>query len=263
LAPDTARDLDLLVEAAQDGGRIAIEYFRREVEVWDKGAALGPVSAADMAVNAMLERRLRAARPGYGWLSEETEDTPARLEHARIFIVDPIDGTRAFIKGEPGWGVALAVVEHGHPVAAVMHMPARNETFAARRGAGATLDGVAIRVSGRRRLAGATCLGPRSLLRPEHWPGGSPALATHFRSSLIWRLCLVAAGRFDMAITLNTAWEWDLAAGCLIATEGGATITDRDGVPLSFNGPTARAPGVIAASPALHAALMARRAEPA
>ncbi|MHA1530213.1 MAG: 3'(2'),5'-bisphosphate nucleotidase CysQ [Alphaproteobacteria bacterium] len=255
---ERADDLALLTGAAEAAGAIALGHFRGDFETWDKPGE-GPVTEADLAIDRMLRAELGAARPDYGWLSEESEGQPDRAGRERVFIVDPIDGTRAFIAGEPGWGPALAVAEQGRVVAAVMHLPARGETFAAALGQGATLGGASIRASGRTVLEGATALAARAQLKDELWPGGTPPVERHFRPSLAWRLCLVGQGRFDIMVTLRPAYEWDIAAGSLIATEAGAVVTDGNGAALAFNRHPARAPGVIAAPEALHRALMARR----
>jgi myo-inositol-1(or 4)-monophosphatase len=250
--------MSLLVQAAEAAGRIAMAHFKTGVETWDKPGE-GPVTAADIAIDRMLHAEFGAARPDYGWLSEESESAHDRDERARVFIADPIDGTRAFIAGQEGWGPALAVAEQGRVVAAVMHLPARSETFAACLGGGATLDGHPIRASARTELTGAKALAASSQLRSEMWPGGPPAVERHFRPSLAWRLCLVGQGRFDAMITLRDAYEWDIAAGSLIATEAGALVTDATGAELGFNRHPARAPGVIAAPGAIHSALMSLR----
>jgi myo-inositol-1(or 4)-monophosphatase len=258
LAPERADDLALLVAAAEAAGPIAMGHFRGDFEIWDKPGE-GPVTEADLAIDRMLHAELSAARPDYGWLSEESEGQHDRDRRERVFIVDPIDGTRAFIAGELGWGVALAVAERGRVVAGAMHLPARGETFAAALGQGATLNGAPIRASGRAMLEGAAALVTASQLKDELWPGGAPPVKRHFRPSLAWRLCLVGQGRFDIMVTLRAAYEWDIAAGSLIATEAGAVVTDGEGAALAFNRHPARAPGVIAAPEALHRALMARR----
>jgi myo-inositol-1(or 4)-monophosphatase len=252
-------DLPLLTDAARRAGDLIMGYFRRGPKRWDKPGEAGPVTEADLAADADLAERLRAARPDYGWLSEETPDDQSRLAHRRVFVVDPIDGTRAFIAGEEGWCVALAVVEDGAPVAAVAWFPARGERYAAARGAGATRDGARIAPSACASADGALMLTGAQQLAERHWPGGAPAVRREFRPSLVHRLCLAADGGADAALTLSDAWEWDIAAGALIAAEAGCAVTNGYGAPLRFNGPTARLPGVIAAGPALHAALMARR----
>ncbi len=259
MAPDPADDLALLVDAAQAAGPLAMARFKTDVETWEKPGE-GPVSEADLAVDDMLRKKLRGARPGYGWLSEESAEAEGDPGDDRVFIVDPIDGTRAFLAGEGGWGTALAVAEKGRIVSAVMHLPARGETYAAALGRGASLNGAPIRSSARTALTGATALAASAQLKPGLWPGGPPPVDRHYRPSLAWRMCLVARGRFDLMVTLRPAYEWDIAAGSLIAAEAGATVTDGDGAPLLFNRHPNRATGVIVAPEPLHEALMALRA---
>jgi len=257
LAPDPASDLALLVRSAQAAGAIALRHFKADPQTWEKPGK-GPVTEADIEIDRMLKAELTAARPDYGWLSEESEGAHDRDARERVFIIDPIDGTRAFIAGEQGWGTALAVAERGRVVAAVMHLPARGQTYSAALGQGAARDGEPIRASVRTMLDGATALAASSQLKAELWPGGVPAVERHFRSSLAWRLCLVAEGRFDMMVTLRDAYEWDIAAGALIAAEAGAKVTDKHGEALNFNRHPARSAGVIAAPIPLHRSLLAR-----
>lgn len=254
-----ADDRDLIVAAALAGGDIAMPFFRASCRSWEKDDNAGPVSEADMAVNDALEARLRTARPDYGWLSEESDDGPDRLSAVRVFIVDPIDGTRAFIKGETGFAIAIAVVERGEVIASVVHLPARGETYAAALGQGATLNSAPIAPSTRKVLEGATALGAAASYKDDRWPGGPLKVERVFRHALEWRLCLVAAGAFDLMVTLRDAFEWDVAAGTLIATEAGAVMTDRDGGTLRFNGEVPKVPGVIVAPDPLHKALIEAR----
>ncbi len=250
-------DLSLLHDAALEAGRIARRYFRANQQVWDKGGGQGPVSEADLEIDRMLREHLSAARPGYGWLSEETEDNDERLSAARVFIIDPIDGTRAFVAGQTTFAHSLAVAENGRVVAAVVHLPLRELTYEATLGGGAFLNGRRLAASERAGLEGAQVLAPGKQMVPELWPGGLPAFERHFRSSLAYRLCLVAEGRFDAMLTLRDAWEWDIAAGTLICTEASATVTDRFGQPLRFNSPGAQTSGVLAAGQAIHAGILA------
>ena len=259
--PDPQQDLALLERAAEAAGAIALGYFRKPVEVREKDGQ-GPVTEADLAVDAMLREELCAARPDYGWLSEEAADMPGRLSARRLFIVDPIDGTRAFISGDTGFATALAVVERGRTIAAVVHLPAREETYTATLGGGARRNGRPIACSTCTDLARATVLGAKKQLLAEHWPGGVPPSRRHFRSSLAWRLCLAAAGYFDFMVTMRETFDWDIAAGSLIAGEAGLRVTDRDGRDLRFDRDRPLQPGVLAAPPALHRQLLALRQAP-
>ena len=256
--PDRS-DEDLLVEASLVAGEIAMKHFRTDVATYHKPGDLGPVTAADLEINEMLADRLGAARPGYGWMSEEDADDKARLDAEQVFIVDPIDGTRSFIAGETGFSVALAVARKGEITAAAVHLPARGETFSATLGGGVLKDGRPVAVSTAQDPAASTVLTAKKQLHADNWPGGVPPVTRHFRSSLAWRMCLVAEARFDCMLTFRRAFEWDIAAGALIAAEAGARVTDGDGGPLRFNSVEGMQAGVIAAPPNLHARLMGFR----
>jgi myo-inositol-1(or 4)-monophosphatase len=257
--PDPRADTELLLAAAAAAGEIALRHFRTAIEVIDKPGDLGPVTAVDLEIDGMLRAMLAQARPDYGWLSEESDDGVDRLAATRVFVVDPIDGTRSFIAGESGFAVALAVVERGLPVAGVVHLPARGQTYSATVGQGAFRDAQPIAVSREHRVEKATVLTARKQMLAEHWPGGPPPMERHFRSSLAWRMCLVAEGRFDAMLTFRRAFEWDIAAGALIAAEAGGRVTDGLGGELRFNSPEAMQEGVIAAPAALHRRIMAHR----
>lgn len=248
-----ATDLPLLIDTARAAGDISTRYSGPEAKRWDKPGGAGPVTEADLAVNEMLEDRLRSARPDYGWLSEESEDSRDRLEHRRVFIVDPIDGTRSFAEGDKNWAHALAVVEAGEVTAAVIYLPMRDLLYSAARGQGARLNGEAIRAEDVADLPHATILATRPNLDPQHWRGGVfPGFKSAYRSSLAYRMALVAQGRFDGMLTLRPSWEWDIAAGDLILREAGARCTDRSGAPMRFNNPHPQINGVLAAGPLLH-----------
>jgi myo-inositol-1(or 4)-monophosphatase len=252
-------DLSLLIEAAKGAGVIARRHFRAGGRVWDKGGGQGPVTEADLAVDAFLRDRLTAARPGWGWLSEESTALadPARLAAETVFVIDPIDGTRAFAAGKTSFAHALAIVHAGSPVAAVVHLPLRDLTYVATLGGGARLNGRPIAPTAHAAPDGARVLTARATLDPSAWRGGAvPAVERHFRPSLAWRLALVAEGAFDAALSLRPTWDWDIAAASLIATEAGAAVTDRAGLRLRFNTAAAQNDGILAAPRALHAAFL-------
>ena len=252
-------DLALLIRAAARAAEIAKGFLGGDLDVRRKAHDQGPVTAADLAVNAALEEDLRGARPGYGWLSEESTDDPARLEARTVFVVDPIDGTRAFIEGQKSWSHALAVVEEGRVTAAVVHVPLLDKVYTATTGGGARLNGKPIGIAALAPdLDEANVLANKQNMEPRFWRGGVPGFARHHRPSLAYRQCLVAENRFDAMLTFRPAWEWDIAAGSLILEEAGARITDRHGARLRFNGAVPQASGVIAAGPALHAEILDR-----
>ena len=257
--PGLEDDLDLLVRAARDAGPIALRYFRQQPQVWDKADDAGPVSEADLAVNDMLAARLRAARPDYGWLSEETPDNTDRLTARRVFIIDPIDGTRAFIDGQDSFAHSLAIAEDGKVIAAAVYLPAKDRMYSAHADGPAMQDGRRISASTAITSAGATVLTSKPNMAATHWPYGVPALERSFRPSLAYRLCLVAEGRFDSMFAFRPTWEWDIAAGALIAARAGAVVSDGSGAALRFNAADPRTNGVLVAPRGLHADLVARR----
>jgi len=226
------------------------------VPSWDKGGGQGPVTEADMEIDRLLHDLLMSACPEAGWLSEETEDDAARLSRSRVFVVDPIDGTKSFINGNRNFAHSLAIADDGVITAGVVHLPAHGLTFAAARGAGATLNGEPIAVSSAENTAGARVLASESQLHSKLWSKGPPVVERHFRASLAYRMCLVAQGRFDAMVSLRDTWEWDVAAGALICQEAGAGVATRLGAAPLFNQPVPRLAGLLAAPPKLLQRLM-------
>lgn len=261
--PADAADLALLTDAARAAADVARRHLARGVSGWEKPEGQGPVTEADLEIDTMLRSRLTAARPGYGWLSEETEDDAARLDARDLFIVDPIDGTRAFAAGDPGFCHALAVARGGVVTAALVHLPMLDVTYTACAGAGAWRNGSVIRTPPRSGLAGARILASRDQLHPRHWPGGLPELSRHSRASLAWKLCLVAEGAFDAAAGLGRTWHWDSAAGGLVAREAGAQVLDRFGQPLRYNTAEPFSRGILAGPAAVVAGLLDALGDPA
>lgn len=249
-------DLDLLREAALAAGKIAERHFKNGPETWDKGQGLGPVTEADLEIDRMLKAELTSARPDYGWLSEESEDNSDRQNAEFVFIVDPIDGTRSFINGHTTFAHSLAIAKNGRTVAAVVYLPMRDELFEAGTDQASKLNGQNISHSAREQLAGASVLAAKPMMVADKWPGGVPPVDVHFRSSLAFRMCLIAQGRFDAMLTLRDSWEWDIAAGDLICRQAGVHVTDRNDQPLVFNNLHPQTAGVVAAPQEIHRGLV-------
>jgi myo-inositol-1(or 4)-monophosphatase len=253
-----APELDLLIDAARKAGVVATGFAQQNLRITDKPDGAGPVTDADLAVDAMLTQVLRAARPDYGWLSEETEDHAGRLATQRQFVIDPIDGTRAFIAGSKDWAHSLAITEGGNVIAAAVFLPLHDLMFTASKGGGAYLNNQPIRVS-QSGIEAATVLAAKPNFAPHRWKDAQvPPVTPAFRSSLAYRLCLVAQGQFDAMLTLRPSWEWDIAAGALIVAEARGKVTDQTGAALRFNNPQPMVPGVLAAGQNLHSDLAAR-----
>ncbi len=210
-------------------------------------------------MDRFLTGRLRPARPEYAWLSEETEDDRARLSARRVFIVDPIDGTIAFLKGRPHFVISAAVVEGESPIAAAVYNPLTEECFTATRGAGAQLNGRPIRVSSRERLEGCRMLASKATLQNPCWAGVPwPPMEVATPNSMAYRIVLVACGAFDASVSLSATHDWDLAAADLIVREAGGLISSHDGNTLRYNRADAIQPSAVAAGRALHEAILAR-----
>jgi myo-inositol-1(or 4)-monophosphatase len=254
---DALEDLALLRDAALSVGPLLRAKFGADFEVWSKGAA-GPVTEVDIAVDRMLKAFLSAARPDYGWLSEEIADNPDRLGKRCIFVVDPIDGTRAFIKRKPEFCTALAVVRDGQAVAGVVYNPILEELFEASLGGGARLNGERTRVSDPAAIEDCKMLGPQDLFTHKSWPTPWPPMQRSQKNAIAYRVALVAAGEFDATVSLGYKSEWDLAAAAVIVREAGGRITDPWNGEYVFNKPDPRVDGVVCAGPGLHALLIER-----
>lgn len=255
-SPDTRDrdDLALLTRVVRQAGEISrIAYHRNDAKVWDKYEN-HPVTDADIAVNDYLQAELLGARPDYGWLSEETQDDQSRHQCRRSFVVDPIDGTRAFIDRKPGFAVCVAVIEDGRAVAGCVFNPLKDEFYAARLGGGATLNDVPLRISDRDRIENCVMVGyPRKFKRLDF-----PSMQYRISNSMAYRIAMVASGQADATLSFTPKSDWDIAAAALIATEAGALVTDLYGHVPRYNSSKTSGPGVICASPSLHGLLLAQ-----
>ena len=256
---EIADDLALLRQAVCDGGEIALGFYKGEFRSWTKGAN-DPVTEADLEVNDLLRERLQGARPDYGWLSEETEDDKSRLTASKFWVVDPIDGTRAFAKGKPHFTISVALVSGGCPILGMVFNPATGELFEASRGGGATLNGQPIHVGTRREIEGCRMAAHPPMFKHKAWPEPWPPMDFIERNSVAYRIVLVACGAADAVLALSAKNDWDLAAAHLILEEAGGLFTAHDGQKIRYDGPSTRQRSLIGANPALHAALMARTA---
>lgn len=247
----TGPRLDALSAIAKEAGQIAMSRFRGDFEQWEKAPG-NPVSEVDLAVDKFLKSALRDLDPEAGWLSEETADNAERLLLPRVWVVDPIDGTRDYVRGRDGWAVSIALVEGGQATLAVLDAPARQEHWRAARRFGAWRNDLPITASTKAELAGARV--PADVL---------PKLDTDLQTvakpnSIALRIAMVAADEADLVAALRWGHEWDIAAAALLAEEAGGIVTDAHGRPLRFNSTKGEAFGVLATSQALHPAAVAR-----
>ena len=253
-------DLELVSQLAAEAGRLALDLRANGLTVSRKADG-SPVTNADLEVDGFLRSRLQAARPDYGWLSEESADDETRLDAARIFVVDPIDGTSAYLRGQPWFVVSIAVVEAGRPLAAAIHAPAQDELYTAVQDGGAYRNGAPLHAGVASELQDCRMLGDAALFRRPGWPEPWPAtMQVEARNAIAYRMALVAAGDFDAAVSLGPKFDWDIAGGDLIAREAGGKVSDTRGRALVFNTPAARNDGMICATGSLHPLILAKTA---
>jgi myo-inositol-1(or 4)-monophosphatase len=244
---------DRLAAAVREGGALALKTFRGQIKSWIKGHS-SPVSEADLAVDALLRQRLPAILDA-GWLSEETEDDPARLNRADVWVVDPIDGTRAYLQGLADWAVSAALVQAGRPIIAALYAPVTDEMFLSIVGEGATRNGAPMHASAGEQLAGAKFSGAKRRL--ASLAAVEPRIETAPRvPSLALRLARVATGELDGTFTAPNSHDWDLAAADLLVHEAGGVLTTLTGQLLIYNQPEPVHGALVAAGRRRHAALL-------
>lgn len=252
-------EVDRVRDAVLEAGRIAMRFFGTKHERWEKGPGQ-IVTEADLAIDRYLHATLRRERAEDGWLSEETVDDRHRLERRRVWVVDPIDGTRSFAEGTPEFAVSVALLVENRPVLGFVYNPAKDELFEGVRGRGARLRGRPLRASAATALEGARICASRSESRRRNFGALLPRVELVTLGSLAYKLALVAAGRFDACLSWRRTNDWDIAAALLLLEEAGAVATDARGEPLALNRPEPLHAGILAAPPALHAALLAATA---
>ena len=251
---EPAHAAEHLARSVRDAGALALKMFGTAMKNWTKGAS-SPVCDADIAVDALLRERLCAAAPAAGWLSEETADDPARLDARCVWIVDPIDGTRAYIAGLREWAVSAALVENGRPIAACLYAPALEEFFMAIAGAGATLNNAAIAASKGTELANTRMAGPKPMIE-RLAAVAAPITVMPRIPSLALRLARVAQGTYDAAFAGGNSHDWDLAAADLLVHEAGGALTTFGGEPVIYNRPEPRHGTLVAAGRDRHRSLV-------
>jgi myo-inositol-1(or 4)-monophosphatase len=246
--------------AIASASEVALRHFRGDGGHWYKSPGQ-VVTAADLEVDRLLHGTLLDAYPEDGWLSEERPDDSTRLSRRRVWVVDPIDGTRAFADGLPEFAISVALLVDNVPLLGTVCNPATGETFEAERGRGAWLGGVRLGASPQTGVEGARLLSSRTEMRRRRWPELIPEAAFTDLSSLAYKLALVAAGRFDGLVSLRPSHDWDLAAAQLLITEAGGELSEASGASIELNRPLPRHTGLAAAGTvALHRALLARLA---
>jgi myo-inositol-1(or 4)-monophosphatase len=249
------RELETATTAARAAGQVLLRYYGSQYKVAEKSAD-NPVTAADLEANATLKAAILGAFPDDGWLSEETADSDERLDRRRVWIVDPLDGTKEFISEIPEFCVCIALVEDGAPRIAVEFNPVRDELFTARKGSGAFLNGQPIHVSQQVDLRHASVLASRSEEARGEWESYKSRMRVELTGSVAYKFALVASGAHDATFTLTPKNEWDVCAGTLLVAEAGGMVTDPDGRAIRFNNRDTLLPGLVASNQVLHRSIL-------
>ncbi len=244
-----AHELDFLLGVAKGAGAIAMKHFGKAPEYWDKGGGQGRVSVADMEVDSYLHDEIGRAFPDDAILSEERVSNVERLTNPRVWIIDPIDGTEAYLNGQKFFTTSLALVENGVPIVGVIYAPASDRMFTAIKGEGATYNGQPIQVQ-ESRLDAAKILASSARYN-RAMINQAPPLDLHFRPSIALRLALIAQGKYNGTFAMRPSWEWDIAAGMLILQEAGGVLTDGEGNVPNLNAKHPSINGMIAGAPNL------------
>ena len=240
-------ELNIAKDAAFEAGSIIMSYYNTDYEIKDKGYH-NPVTTADHAADTLLKKTLMAARPDYGWLSEETVDSPARLSKERVWVVDPLDGTKEFIDGVPNFVVSVALVENGYPVVGVLYNPVTKEMFTAEKSKGAFLNDAPILCSTKESVSEMVILNSRSETRRGLWKSYDGIFGKlKAIGSVAYKLGLTAAGKADIFASLRPKNEWDICAGNCIINEAGGKLIDLNGHQRLYNQKnTLISPGLVA-----------------
>lgn len=249
------RELEVTIEAVREAGAAIRGYFKDEYTVRDKGED-NPVTDADIAANDILEARLRGAFPEYGWLSEETRDTPERLDKSHVWIVDPLDGTREFTLGIPEFAVSVGLSIDGVAKLGVLYNPIKDELFAGISGQGATLNGKPIHTTAHPTLQGSTIVCSRTEMKKGWFDEFTHILTPKPVGSVAYKFGLVAAGQAEATFTPRPRSEWDIAGGVAIVEAAGGKTSNRKGEPYRFNCKNPLVDGVTATNGHIHGAIL-------
>ena len=259
---DYRHELAVAMKAAGDAGNVIMNFFKSDYDIRDKGGTndeKNPVTSADIASNDLLEKQLMSAFPEDGWLSEETADSTDRLERSRVWIIDPIDGTKEFILGIPQFCVSIGLAVDGEPVLGVILNPVRNQTISGALGIPPTLNGERVSPTSTSELAKAVCLASRTECEKgwfDRYTHDGNFAKVEPVGSVAYKLALIGAGIGDLTFSLTPKNEWDLAGGAGILVAAGLELTDRTGSPMRFNRPDPLVAGCVTANTHLMADLL-------
>ena len=250
------KEKDIAIAAARAAGTIIQDIYGTKYTVDYKSGDNSPVTIADREANQKIHSMLQEAFPDYGWLSEETVDSSARLTTRRVWVVDPMDGTKEFIQKIPEFAVSIGLIEDGQPILGVVYNPTLDQLFWAVRGQGAWHGEQQLHVPETHRLGDATILSSRSETKRGEWKDFTSLFHARPMGSIAYKLACIAKGEADASFTLVPKNEWDICGGTLLVEEAGGRVTNLRGKPVLFNQPTTLLQGLVASNGSLHTQLM-------
>jgi len=240
-------DLNLLITAAKKAGELAKNYDFRKLKVSEKEGGAGPVTEADIEIDRMLFKYLTSARPDYGWLCEESTSDIPHYEKNCAFVIDPIDGTRDFIKGGNNWSHSFSVVKNGKVSAAVVYVPKQDLLFSAYLGGGSWLNGERLHIKALSKSGVIDLIAAKVVEDDKIWKANlKPKFNREHKPSIAFRMASVSQGRYHAMMTLRDSWEWDVCAGSLLINESGGVVVDRCFSTPVFNTKRQKTSGIIA-----------------
>lgn len=238
-------------------GKIALKWFKNDPENWEKEDG-SLISKVDIEINNLLGRILRKSNPNFGWLSEESEDDKSRLEKEITFVVDPLDGTKAFLEGKKEFSISIALVKNGEPISGIVYSPSTKEIFESEKNKGSWKNKKRIHTSKFNELSGCKMVAFKPMFSHPSWKNPWPKMSVENRNSVAYRMALVASGEFDAMMALNSKNDWDIAAGDLLITEAGGYVSQHSAKKLRYNNASTKKPSVIGSNKKIYDKIIAR-----
>ncbi len=248
---------NLVKESILEAGKLAIKWFRKDPEQWEKDDG-SLVSKADIEINDLLNKLLKDKNPEFGWLSEENEDDKSRLDKKITFVVDPLDGTKAFLEGKREFSISVAIVKNGLPISGIVFSPSTDEIFEAEKNKGSWKNNKKVIISNFKKLEKCKMIAFKPMFSHPAWKEPWPKMDIENRNSIAYRMALVASGEYDAMMALNSKNDWDIAAGDLLISESGGIVTLHTNEKIVYNKENTKKPSVIGTNKTIHKKIIKR-----
>ena len=248
---------NLVKESIVEAGKLALKWFKKDPEQWEKDDG-SLVSKADIEINDLLNKLLKNKNPEFGWLSEENEDDKSRLNKKITFVVDPLDGTKAFLEGKKEFSISIAIVKNGLPISGIVFSPSTGEMFEAEKNKGSWKNNKKIIISKYKKLEKCKMIAFKPMFSHPAWKEPWPKMDVENRNSIAYRMALVASGQYDAMMALNSKNDWDIAAGDLLISESGGVVTLHTNKKIIYNTENIKKPSVIGTNKSIHDKIIKR-----